>query len=337
MNLLAGDVGGTKTNLAIYEMDREPSIPLAEETFPSEKYPDLESILREFLRKVKLQVDSASVGVAGLVIEGRASITNLGWIIDERKLKEEFKLTSVVVINDLVATAYFVPHLTPEKGVYSLNRGTPAKYGTLAVVAPGTGLGEAFLVWGGSRYRPYASEGGHSDFAPNGEVENGILHDLRKNWEHVSWERVCSGPGIRNIYNYYHNDPIFAYEKATMEKETAGLEDPVPFIVGKAMTQEAPCATCQATLNTFVRVLGAEAGNLALKVLATGGVYLGGGIAPKILPVLQNGVFMQAFSRKGRFSNLLSQVPVHVILNPRAALLGAAHYGMDMMKSSENS
>ena len=337
MNPLAGDVGGTKTNLAIYQMDRGPSDPLAEETFPSDEYPDLESILGEFLRKVKVQVDSASVGVAGPVIEGRASITNLSWIIDERKLREEFKLTSVLVINDLVATAYFVPHLTSEKDVYSLNRGSPVMNGTRALVAPGTGLGEAFLVWDGSRYRPYASEGGHSDFAPNGEVETDILQKVRENWEHVSWERVCSGPGIRNIYNYYHKDPIFAYEKATMEKETAGLEDPVPFIVDKAMTEEMPCSTCQATLNTFVEVLGAEAENLALKVLATGGVYLGGGIPPKILPVLKNGTFMQAFLRKGRLSNLLSRIPVHVILNSRAALLGAAQYDIDLRKTGENS
>lgn len=337
VNLLAGDVGGTKTTLAIYQMDRGPSNRLAEITFQSEKYPDLESILHEFLRKVKVQVDSASIGVAGSVIEGKANITNLGWVIDERKLREEFKLTSALVINDLVATAYFVPHLTSGKDVYSLNRGSPPTNGTLAVVAPGTGLGEAFLVWDGSRYRPYASEGGHSDFAPNGKVEFDILQDLCKNWSHVSWERVCSGPGIRNIYTYYHKDPIFAYEKATIEKETAGLEDPVPFIVDKAMTEEVPCLTCRATLNTFVEVLGAEAGNLALKVLATGGMYLGGGIPPKILPALKDGLFMRAFVRKGRLSNVLSRIPVHVILNPRAALLGAAQYGIDLRTTCENS
>jgi glucokinase len=337
MNLLAGDVGGTKTNLAIYSTKKGVTTPLIEESFASEKYPDLESMLYEFMGKQKIQIDSASFGVPGPVIDGKASITNLSWIIDENRLKDEFKLASVCVINDLVATSYFVPHFTSKKDVYPLNRGNPAMNGNLAVIAPGTGLGEASLIWDGSRYQPIASEGGHCDFAPEGELQIEMYQDLRKIWEHVSWERVCSGPGIRNIYNYYHKDPIFAYEKAALANKTAGMEDPVPFIVGKALTDKAPCSTCQATLNMFVEILGAEAGNLALKVLATGGVYLGGGIPPKILPALKKGLFMQAFQRKGRMSNLLARIPVHVIMNPRTALLGAAQYGMDKFKTGEKS
>lgn len=335
--LLAGDVGATKTNLALYSSKSGVTNPLSEQTFPSEKYPDLESMLHEFLGKEKMQIDSASFGVAGPVIGQKASITNLSWIIDEKNLVEEFKLISVHVINDLVATAYFVPYLTSKKDVYPLNEGDPIMNGNLAVIAPGTGLGEASLIWDGSRYRPIASEGGHCDFAPAGEVQIDMLQDLREIWEHVSWEKVCSGPGIRNIYNYYHKDPIFAYEKAAMENEAAGVEDPVPFIVDKALTEKAPCSTCQATLNTFVEILGAEAGNLALKVLATGGVYLGGGIPPKILPALTKGLFMQAFQRKGRMSDLLARMPVHVIMNPRTALLGAAQYGLDLRETSEKS
>jgi glucokinase len=337
MILLAGDVGGTKTNLALYSSKSGVADPLSEHTFPSEKYPDLESMLHEFLGKEKTPIDSACFGVAGPVIDGKASITNLSWIIDEANLAKEFKLASAHVINDLVATSYYVPHLTSEKDVYSLNKGSPIMNGNLAIIAPGTGLGEASLIWDGSRYRPIASEGGHCDFAPFGEVQIEMLQDLHQMWEHVSWERVCSGLGIRNIYNYYHKDPIFAYEKAAMENETAGVEDPVPFIVDKALTEKAPCSTCQATLNTFVEILGAEAGNLALKVLATGGVYLGGGIPPKIIPALTKGLFMQAFQRKGRMSDLLARIPVNVIMNPRTALLGAARYGLDVGGTGEKS
>jgi glucokinase len=337
MILLAGDVGGTKTNLALCSSEIGVANALSEQSFPSEKYPDLESMLHEFLRNEKSQIDSACFGVAGPVINGRAGITNLNWIVDENNLAREFKLASAHVINDLVATSYFVPHLTSEKDVYPLNKGNPVMNGNLAVIAPGTGLGEASLIWDGSRYRPIASEGGHCDFAPFGEAQIEMLQDLHELWDHVSWERVCSGLGMRNIYNYYHKDPIFAYEKAAMENETAGLEDPAPFIVEKALTEKAPCSTCQATLNTFVEILGAEAGNLALKVLATGGVYLGGGIPPKIIPALTKGLFMQAFQRKGRMSNLLAKMPVKVIMNPRAALLGAAQYGLDASATGEKS
>jgi glucokinase len=337
MILLAGDIGGTKTNLAVYSSKSGVTKPLAEHSFPSENYPDLESILHEFLEKEKPQIDSACFGVAGPVISGRADITNLGWTIDENNLAQEFKLPLVHVMNDLVATAYFVPHLTSKKDVYPLNKGSPIMNGNIAVIAPGTGLGEASLIWDDSRYHPIASEGGHCDFAPDGEAQINMLQDLRRLWEHVSWERVCSGPGIRNIYNYYHKDPIFAYEKAAIEKETAGKEDPVPFIVDKALTDKAPCSTCQDTLNTFTEILGAEAGNLALKVLATGGVYLGGGIPQKILPALTKGLFMQAFQRKGRMADLLTRIPVQVIMNPRTALLGAGQYGLDLDEAGEKS
>jgi glucokinase len=159
-----------------------------------------------------------------------------------------------------------------------------------------------------------------------------LLQDLRGNWQHVSWERVCSGPGIRNIFNYYHKDPIFADEKASMERETAELEDPTPYIVNRALDRKRSCPTCLSTLNTFLEVFGAEAGNLALKVMATGGIYLGGGIPPKILSALKDGPFMQAFQRKGRLSPLLSNVPVRVILDSRCALLGAAQYGLDSLE-----
>jgi len=265
------------------------------------------------------------------VVKGRASTTNLPWIVDEQLLRKSLNLNSVYVVNDLVATTYFIPHLS-QVDIHSLNDVEPQIDGTIGVIAPGTGLGEAFAVWDGIRYQPYASEGGHSDFAPNSEVEIELLEDLRRNWQHVSWERVCSGPGIRNIFSYFHKDSIFADEKASMEKETAQLDDPTPYIVSRALNRTASCSTCLATLNTFLEVFGSEAGNLALKVMATGGIYLGGGIPPKILSALEDGSFMQAFGRKGRLSPLLASIPVRVIMNPKCALLGAAQYGLDSWK-----
>jgi len=332
VNILACDIGGTKTDVAVFSAEAGLSRPIAEETYHSKKFPDLESILHDFLAKQKsLRIESASFGVAGPVLNGRASTTNLPWIVDENLLGKSLRLGSVYVLNDLVATAYFVSYLS-EQDVQSLNEAKSARDGTVGVIAPGTGLGEAFAVWDGRRYRPYGSEGGHCDFAPNSEVEIDLLQDLRKNWEHVSWERVCSGPGIRNIFNYYHKDPIFADERASMERETAQLDDPTPYIVRQALDRKTTCSTCLSTLNTFLEVFGAEAGNLALKVMATGGIYLGGGIPPQVISALEDGPFMQAFQRKGRLSALLSGVPVRVILNPRCALLGAAQYGLDSLK-----
>lgn len=334
--ILACDIGGTKTAVAIFSTELGLTTPVAEETFHSKKYPDLESILHEFLaREKEVRIESACFGVAGPVVNGRASTTNLPWVVDEKLLGESLGLHSVYVLNDLVATAYFISHL-PEQDICPLNEVRIDRTGTIGVIAPGTGLGEAFAVWDGRRYRPYGSEGGHSDFAPNSDVEIELLQDLRKNWEHVSWERVCSGPGIRNIFNYYHKDPIFADEKASMEKETGQLDDPTPYIVNRALDRKTPCSTCLSTLNTFLQVFGAEAGNLALKVMATGGIYLAGGIPPKILSALKDGPFMQAFQRKGRLSPLLLNLPVRVILNPRCALLGAAQYGLDSLKEGSD-
>ena len=335
VNILACDIGGTKTDLAIFSAEAGFTTPIAEQTYPSKKYPDIESILHEFLAKEKaVRVESASFSVAGPVVNGRASTTNLPWIVDEKLLGKSLGISSVYILNDLVATTYFISHLS-EEDICPLNGVSPNRNGTIGVIAPGTGLGEAFAVWDGRRYRAYGSEGGHSDFAPNSEVEIELLQDLRRNWDHISWERVCSGPGIRNIFNYYHKDPIFADEKASMEKETAQLDDPTPYIVNRALDRKTSCSTCLSTLNTFLEVFGAEAGNLALKVMAAGGVYLGGGIPPQILQALENGLFMQAFQRKGRLSPLLSIVPVRVILNPRCALLGAAQYALDSLKESE--
>lgn len=326
--LLAGDIGGTKTNLAVFSPEDGLRDPLAEATFPSVHYPSLEALVREFLSQVDLKVERASFGVAGPVVAGRATITNLPWVMEETQLREALKLSSVRLLNDLAAIAHAVPFLEPAD-VHTLNEGEPAPGGTIAVIAPGTGLGEAFLTWDGSRYRPHASEGGHADFAPTNPLEVELLRYLQDRFEHVSYERVCSGRGLPNIYAFLR-DSGYADEPARLAEQLAVADDPTPVIVNAAFDGERPCGLCVATLSAFVSILGAEAGNLALKVLATGGVYLGGGISPRILPALEQEQFMQAFRNKGRMADLLARFPVHVILNPRVALLGAACHGLEL-------
>jgi glucokinase len=326
--LLAGDIGGTKTNLAVFSPEDGPRAPLAEATFPSADYPSLEALVHEFLGQVSLPVERASFGVAGPVVASRATVTNLPWLMEETQLQEALNLSSVRLLNDLNAIAHAVPFLEPADR-HTLNAGQQAHDGAMAVVAPGTGLGEAFLTWDGTRYRPHASEGGHADFAPTNPFEVELLRYLQDRFERVSYERVCSGRGLPNIYAYLKNSG-YADEPAWLTEQLAAADDPTPIIVNAALDSQRPCELCVATLNAFVSILGAEAGNLALKVLASGGVYLGGGIPPRILPALEEERFMEAFRRKGRMSDLLARVPVHVILNPKVALLGAACHGLEL-------
>jgi glucokinase len=326
--LLAGDIGGTKTNLAIFSPDEGLRAPLAEATFPSRDYPSLDVLVTQFLAQVDLSVERASFGVAGPVEAGRATTTNLPWEMDEEQLQEVLNIPSVRLLNDLDAIAHAVPFLEPSD-LHTLNEGRPVDGGTLAVVAPGTGLGEAFLTWDGTQYLPFPSEGGHADFAPTNARQIGLLEYLLERFDHVSFERVCSGRGMPNIYAYL-KDSGYAAEPDWLAERLAAADDPNPVIAKAALAGESEL--CVATLDTFVSVLGAEAGNMALKVLATGGLYLGGGIPPRILPALQGGKFMQAFVKKGRFAELLARVPVHVILNPKSALLGAACHGLEYQR-----
>lgn len=324
--LLAGDIGGTKTNLAIYSPGAGLRKPLAQATFPSAMYPSLEALVRTFLAQNNLTVDTASFGVAGPVIEGRATITNLPWVMDEKQLVETLGLTSVRLLNDLEAIAHSISMLEPSE-IHTLSEGQPVPKGNIAVIAPGTGLGEAFLTWNGTHYRTHTSEGGHCDFAPTNELEIELLRYLLKRFDHVSYERVCSGRGIPNIYAYLR-DSVHADEPMWLKEQLAGADDLTPVIVNAA--QEGTSELCVDTVNTFVSILGAEAGNMALKVMATGGIYLGGGIPPRILTFLGPERFMHAFRDKGRFVKLLNDMPVHVILNPRVALLGAASHGLEL-------
>ena len=325
--LLAGDIGGTKSNLAIYSVEAGLHKPLFEATFPSALYPSLEALVRTFLSQTDLSVDSACFGVAGPVVAGRAAITNLPWDMSVQQLREELKLSSVRLINDLEAIARSIPFLEPGE-LHTLSKGRPVAHGNIAVVAPGTGLGEAFLTWDDeSHYHPHTSEGGHCDFAPTNEQEIELLRYLLKQYDHVSYERVCSGKGIPNIYAHLRDSGV-AEEPHWLSESLAKAADFTPVIVNAALDKSSDL--CVATLNTFVAILGAEVGNMALKVMSTGGVYLGGGIPPRIMAFLEGGTFMNAFLDKGRFVELLADVPINVILNPRCALLGAASYGLQM-------
>ncbi|MGD8543367.1 MAG: glucokinase [Desulfobacteraceae bacterium] len=324
--VLAGDIGGTKTHLAVFAPGSDVRNPFREKTYASGRYASLEALAREFLTAIDAQVERASFGVAGPVVAGRARITNLPWVMEEAQLAEALGLASVHLLNDLEAIAGAVPALRETDQVV-LNRGQAASGGAVAVIAPGTGLGEAFLVRDGTRYRAQPSEGGHADFAPNSALQAELLNHLQQRFGHVSWERVCSGSGLPNIYDFLKASG-HAPEPDWLAASLAAADDRTAVIVRAALDAGRPCRLCRTTLETFVAILGAEAGNLALKVMATGGVYLGGGMPPRILPALGDGIFMEAFADKGRMAPLLKQMPVHVITNPKAALWGAARRAM---------
>jgi glucokinase len=328
-NVLAGDIGGTKTILAVFPPGTRPHQPLAEMTFPSARYESLGAIVKEFLERVKLPVGRACFGVAGPVLGGRAKITNLSWIVDGPALRSTFNWSAVALLNDLESVAYAIPVLAAED-IHTLSAGTPVSGGSIAVLAPGTGLGEGFLTWEDGSYRAHPSEGSHASFAPVGPSQIGLLSYLnQQGHEHVSVERVCSGSlGIPNIYAYLQTTGL--EEPAWLAGQLAALEDPTPAIFAAAHDTARPCRLAAAMLEMFVAILGAEAGNLALKVLSTGGLYLGGGMSPRILADLQQPFFMEALRSKGRFRKLLTDMPVHVILNSKAGLFGAAAYGLNL-------
>lgn len=319
--ILVGDIGGTKTVLALFSPSAETPVPVAEDVFPSREYASLEACVETFLAGRDVTVREACFGVAGPVDGGQARITNLPWRIDAAVCGEVMGCTRVKLLNDLAAIANAVPYLGPDD-LYLLNEGERAEGGSMAVIAPGTGLGEAFLTWDGTHYRAYASEGGHTDFGPTNAQEAGLLAYLQERLGHVSYEQVCSGMGIPNLYAYL-KDSGFAEEPDWLGAELAAVSDKTPVIVSAALNTDRPCPLAAEVLRLFVSILGAEAGNLALKVYATGGVVLGGGIPPRILPALETPGFMEAFRSKGRFEDVLARMPIHVIKNPKVALLGA--------------
>ena len=331
--LLAGDIGGTKTNLAVFSSETGWRKPYAEATYSSVDYPGLEALVHEFLAHYDFPIDRASFGVAGPVVDGSATITNLSWMMGENQLQQVLHIPSVRLLNDLDAIAHSVPYLESQD-LLTLNEGQPVSGGAIAVIAAGTGLGEAFLTWDVSHYKAHTSEGGHADFSPTNTIQVKLLRYLLTRFPHVSFERICSGKGLPNIYDYL-KDSGYAEEPHWLAEQLAMALDRSPIIVNNALDKDNACELCEATLNTFVSILAAEAGNLALKVLSTGGVYLGGGIPPRILPFLKDKQFMQSFTHKGRFTQMLAQMPVHIILNPKVALLGAAIHGFEKQGSGD--
>ncbi len=323
--LLAGDIGGTKTAIGIFSEEKGSHTPLAEGEVHSADYPSLETIAKEFLAKSGLQVDRACFGVAGPVLAGKAKITNLPWIVDRAVLSRELNLTAVDLLNDLQAIACAVPELRPGDAEI-LNIGQPVAQGNIAVIAPGTGLGEAFLTWEDGQYRAHSSEGGHADFAPTDATQVRLLEFMRQRFEHVSYEHVCSGVGIPHVYEFFR-DSEKTPERPEISERIAMAGDRTKAIIGAALDPGGPSPRCAAAVDTMVSIMGSEASNLALKVLAVGGVYIAGGIPLHLAPVVKSPLFLKSFRNKGRFSAMMNQVPVHLVIS-KVGLAGAAAYGL---------
>jgi glucokinase len=331
--LIAGDIGGTKTDLAIYSSEGGPHTPLAQTEVHSADYPSLQAIVREFLSQTKMSVDVASFDVAGPVINGHVKTTNLPWVLDERTLANELNLKAAHLMNDLEAVARAVPALRAQD-VITINKGEPIANGPIAIIAPGTGLGESFLTWDGSQYLAHGSEGGHSDFAPTDERQIRLLQYLLPRFGHVGVERVCSGIGVPNLYEFLRDEEKIA-ERPEAAQLIASAKDHTKAIVEAALDPQHPSDLGLATVDLLVSILASEAGNLALKVLATGGVYLAGGVALHLVEFLQKLQFVQTFTRKGRFKELMERMPIHIITT-RAALVGAAAFGLQSLSRFRN-
>ena len=317
--ILAGDIGGTKTRLGLFDPGAVRPRPLAVRVFVTLDFDDLTTMVAAFLEDDAIRgasIDSACFGVAGPVVGDAAELTNVSWRVDGRRLAATFKWPRVSLLNDLQAMAYCVPVLHAAE-LHELQQGRAVEGGNLALIAAGTGLGEALLQWVDGRFMPSPSEGGHADFAARTEREIVLLRDLIQRYGRADVERVVSGPGLVNVHRVTHPGKCAA---------SIDLEDPDAPALISASALGRRCDGCVEALELFVEAYGAEAGNLALRTLATGGVFIGGGIAPKILPALTDGLFLRAFRRKPPLEPLLEAMPVKVILNADAGLLGAAVY-----------
>lgn len=318
--VLAGDIGGTKTRLALVEVSGTHVVVRREHSYPSQGHAKFDDLLADFLKDTDTRIHAA-LGIAG-PIQGRVvSTTNLPWYIDADALQQRFGFLSCDLLNDLEATACGLPALQ-DNDLLTLQSGADHATGNQAVIAAGTGLGEAGLYWDGAQHRPFATEGGHASFTASNQLEFDLLCHLQQQFQHVSWERVVSGMGIVSIYEF-----LCAYRNTQAQGKLPQLmrEGDAAAVIANAALQNSD-ALCSETMLCFVRLYGAEAGNVALKMMSRGGLFIGGGIAPKILPLMQDGEFLKAFLNKGRMRHLLEAMPVKVILNDRAALYGPALY-----------
>jgi glucokinase len=329
--LLAGDVGGTKTILTIASPEKGARHPVARRAFRSARHTGLEPMVAELIRESKHRPRRAVFGVAGPVVDGRAKLSNLPWVLDESELADRLGLESVRLLNDLEAIAWAIPHLEGDDlvEVSAALRGDPGgdPCGNIAVVAPGTGLGEAFLTMEGACHRPHGCEGGHTDFAPTDETQLELARHLSSRFGHVSYERVACGSGLPNIYGFFKETGVHE-EPSWLREELERAEDPTPVIFQAGLGKDPSCDIARATVKLFLQVLGAETGNFALKIMATGGIYLAGGIPPRIVDFLKGPEFLGSMRAKGRMSSLVERMPVYVVKNPETALLGATHCGL---------
>ena len=315
--ILAGDIGGTKTQLGLFHPDnlREP---VEKAIFPSQSYSSLDDIVVEFAGSLGERIESACFGVAGPVVDGNCITTNLPWHVRSVNLAQILGIRHLTLLNDLEAFGYGIPLLIDDE-MCSLNEGHRA-IGNCGIIAAGTGLGQASMIWDGSRHIPSASEGGHVDFAPRNELEVKLLRFMLKQFDRVSVERLVSGPGLFHIYDFLRSSG-YGRESDEMSRSLA-TQDPSSVVSAAALEGSDPLSV--RALDVFTSLYGAAAGNLALTLMATGGIYIGGGIAPKILTKLQDGTFLKAFIDKGRFEGLLAKIPVKVILNNELPLFGSA-------------
>jgi glucokinase len=326
--ILAGDVGGTKVHLALYDFAAGKLQAVRDHKFPAHDFASLDAVVTSFLgssegaKTAPGDIAAACFGCPGPVRNGRIQLTNLPWTLDQKELAKSLAIEHIFLINDLEANGYGIPELAPQS-IFTLHEGDPAAVGHRGLIAAGTGLGQALLIWDGKTHRPIPSEGGHCDFAARTDREIALLQYLRKTLNgRVSWERVVSGIGIKNVYAYLRD--VEKMEEPAWLRDEIAASDPNA-VIGRC-AEDGSSPLCFDTIQIFAAAYGAEAGNIALKVLAAGGMYLGGGIAPKMLKTLQSGGFMQAFLDKGRLSPVLESMPVRVILDDACALLGAAAY-----------
>lgn len=319
--ILAGDIGGTNTRLGLFDLEDDRINPVVIQTFPSKEHNSLGEIVTQFTREQALPIEKACFAIAGPVSEGKVSTTNLAWLVDAKSLAKQLALKNVGLINDLEAIGYGLPDLT-ESDLATLNEGIPSSGGNIAIIAAGTGLGEAACFWDGKVHHPFGSEGGHTDFAPRNLLEMELLTYLMAKFDRVSYERILSGSGLFEIYKFHHHTHR-GLEPPELSEVLFQQAHPAAVVRAALENQSEICVNA---LNLFVSIYGAEAGNLALKIMARGGMYIGGGIAPRIIQKLKEPLFRSAFTAKGRMRTLLETIPVRVILNDKTGLLGAARY-----------